>query len=851
MAVFTISAEIFSDALASRGTITRVLSFRNFAAVNQIGSGEITLALDDTQSIDLINENDFIVVTIDPGGIGTEIIASRFMATEPEKIINPDGTGYFRVTGPCFLHELTRRNLSYTIISDGSGGKDAGAANTILAFSDKSWTDTTLSAFTGGAYIVASGETVWDTYLNHTKHRGNFLSLSMKIDSPTEPEFNISIWAPSHAFQNKSVGGLRFSTMKLIDNADDTTTDEYPILSFEIAKDSTQAVTRLHVFGAGQGQDRFSLEDATATPPAGFSVNTSTSVITNTTLEAITNQPVIEKVQHFSHIKSEDPTDATANVTAANELQRTAITWLQEHDGSNTTYYKVETVVKRQHQVGQLVTLTHTRTSPWDAAGAENNTNVISINDTFVLLEYETYIDADGNLAASCLLGDAPVYKPTGDRVMAKRVKDLETVVRHSNSGQSTGAPATPQGQDSSFLVVAGTTALPNERSINFDADFTTTDNGANSTYDVSLNAGTGTLHAALTLGGDADNFLELTGQLLGLDTQTANTIFSGPTSGGAANPAFRSLVDGDIPAAIARDSELHDAATVGNGVTISGQEITLGTPSTLTTATANATTASSHTHAITSSSDPGTNASLLGTDASGHLTLDQLTVDTNLFINETADSDVTIGITINQGGNTDRAQTFKSSLVAHGMTAQIETDTYGYISQVSGGAGGVGLVGLTESAIGLAVAGACTNETTTDTSSSDATILMTGYTKSGTALGSMSNAANILSVRNAGSTKFIIKGNGDLHAANTTITALDNYDDVALLRTFDRVTTTRGIIDSQWDKFIEYNRTHLESAGVIVGDFISIQALQRLTSGAVWQLHERIAQLEARLGNT
>jgi hypothetical protein len=43
----------------------------------------------------------------------------------------------------------------------------------------------------------------------------------------------------------------------------------------------------------------------------------------------------------------------------------------------------------------------------------------------------------------------------------------------------------------------------------------------------------------------------------LTLATQAANLVWAGPTSGGAATPTFRTLVDADIPASIARDAEL------------------------------------------------------------------------------------------------------------------------------------------------------------------------------------------------------------------------------------------------------------------------------------------------------
>lgn len=55
--------------------------------------------------------------------------------------------------------------------------------------------------------------------------------------------------------------------------------------------------------------------------------------------------------------------------------------------------------------------------------------------------------------------------------------------------------------------------------------------------------------HAAITLDANADTLLSLSTQALGLDTQAANLVFAGPTSGGAVVPTFRTLVAADIPA--------------------------------------------------------------------------------------------------------------------------------------------------------------------------------------------------------------------------------------------------------------------------------------------------------------
>jgi hypothetical protein len=57
-----------------------------------------------------------------------------------------------------------------------------------------------------------------------------------------------------------------------------------------------------------------------------------------------------------------------------------------------------------------------------------------------------------------------------------------------------------------------------------------------------------GGAHDAATLDANADTILSLSTQEFGLDTQTANYVFAGAVSGGAAIPAFRALVADDIP---------------------------------------------------------------------------------------------------------------------------------------------------------------------------------------------------------------------------------------------------------------------------------------------------------------
>jgi len=84
-----------------------------------------------------------------------------------------------------------------------------------------------------------------------------------------------------------------------------------------------------------------------------------------------------------------------------------------------------------------------------------------------------------------------------------------------------------------------------------------------NIAVDFSVVAAQADLHDTVTLSTAANsNLLSLTGQQIGLDNQSANIVFAGPSTGAAAAPAFRALVDADIPASIARDSEVTTAVS-------------------------------------------------------------------------------------------------------------------------------------------------------------------------------------------------------------------------------------------------------------------------------------------------
>ncbi len=92
--------------------------------------------------------------------------------------------------------------------------------------------------------------------------------------------------------------------------------------------------------------------------------------------------------------------------------------------------------------------------------------------------------------------------------------------------------------------------------------------------------------------------------------------------------------------------------------------------------------------------------------------------------------------------------------------------------------------------------------------------------------------------VQNNGTARALWKGNGDAHFSNTSITALDGHDDGLLVRELDLVTSTKGIIETRWDEFVERSGDRLREIGVLSseGDFIVVQPILKLHNGAIWQ---------------
>jgi len=226
-------------------------------------------------------------------------------------------------------------------------------------------------------------------------------------------------------------------------------------------------------------------------------------------------------------------------------------------------------------------------------------------------------------------------------------------------------------------------------------------------------------------------------------------------------------------------------------------------------------------------------------------------------LINDSANANSTIGITINQGANDDEILTLKSSDVAHGATGLSETDTYGFMRKVEGTAGGLDLWGFKDSGgiagLALRVRGfLAENADTTKSTSGRGIIEIMGNETSGSTTSDTVANGNVVVFRTqrggADVSLAILDEDGDWSVDGSNTATYDTEDDALMAWDLSRA------MAGEYGEIIRYHRPALEAAGIIgptddQGHFLmSTKRVRMLLLCSVGQLYERLKDLETKL---
>ena len=227
--------------------------------------------------------------------------------------------------------------------------------------------------------------------------------------------------------------------------------------------------------------------------------------------------------------------------------------------------------------------------------------------------------------------------------------------------------------------------------------------------------------------------------------------------------------------------------------------------------------------------------------------TPDSVVADGTCYIGDTANANVALGLTINQGAADNEILALKSSDIAHGMTDITETDTYGLCRKLDGATGGLLIDGLTEVTRALFFRGMGVTDDTTKTTAGNAYIHFRASKQSGTTVGACGADANLVVFQNHSTTRFIFDAEGSAHA-DVEWTTFDEHDDVALLGAVeDTLLALRDPVKAEFGDWLNEHGATLERAGLVHFDrdnpghaMINTTRMMMLLVGAIRQLARR-----------
>jgi hypothetical protein len=215
---------------------------------------------------------------------------------------------------------------------------------------------------------------------------------------------------------------------------------------------------------------------------------------------------------------------------------------------------------------------------------------------------------------------------------------------------------------------------------------------------------------------------------------------------------------------------------------------------------------------------DPQTNGTNsyfgLGIDGSTKMWLDK---NGALYVGDTENADVTVGLTINQGANDNAIIALKSSDITHGLTGQAETDTFLNIQKGNATVGGVTYQAIAEDgATSIVVTHDTWGGTADTTKADDSNGLMTYNFREhngSNAVADMATNSNLVAIKGyiggGLKTRFIWDVEGSAHA-EVEWTTYDAEDDFQLIQDVEAV-----LVPEIFGEAVQYKEDDLVRLGL------------------------------------
>ena len=176
------------------------------------------------------------------------------------------------------------------------------------------------------------------------------------------------------------------------------------------------------------------------------------------------------------------------------------------------------------------------------------------------------------------------------------------------------------------------------------------------------------------------------------------------------------------------------------------------------------------------------------------------------VYINDSANAKMTLGLTINQGAADDEILAFKSSDVNQPSTNYAEADTYGYVKKSGAAYGGVSIGAFTESGTDgqtfLVYAVNADAANTTKSTSGEGLMQFDAAINSGTGSATVGTDGNMVAFTNNGNARFLFDAEGSGHADVEWTTFSDSRLKTNVEASPYGLTQVRGVEAKIFDKW-------------------------------------------------
>lgn len=438
------------------GTITNLLDqgAEGTNTLDEAGSGWIKIHGADTPSRSLCLDYRIVRVLADSSVSGSSHEVCCFLIRGGGEPTIENRQVVYKFSGPDLTGLIKFGNINFNVISDNAGGPSATPVADLLAsYVEKAWIIVNHGTAPNDAVWVGGGESSFNVLLGLLQQQNAHFSFSLAGN----PKFELHVW-----YEHTEASGTGFDVLSLIEPTDPAASYADPTVAIitkpiRVIKEPQTQFTRGYFYGAGMGVDRWTFEGFSygGLTIFGWGYNSFTSLIINQELEA--QIPIITTSKQFASLEPSDPNDPVAVTTNADAIWHSGLNWLRNHAQSEIVYYEIPDLIVHADLIpGQLVHVTYNRSSPVDAVGAMNPTDIIDLDDDLIVLGIKHRLGNGGVRYTSLLVGETPKPLASGLDQMAGRLKELEETVRHTNAGS--GLPGAPGGggDNGTYLWASG-----------------------------------------------------------------------------------------------------------------------------------------------------------------------------------------------------------------------------------------------------------------------------------------------------------------------------------------------------------------------------------------------------------